>query len=74
MMRRVPVPACGPMMTAKIAARLDFLLRPPGAVPEYDRKLHPIAGVRWPRGAVHIPLPWEVAMFEVTDPGEVQEW
>lgn len=50
------------------------LLQPPVAAPEYETKLQPLAGVRWPQGERRTPLAGEVALFEVTDPGVLQDW
>lgn len=50
------------------------LLQPPVAAPEYERKLQPLAGVRWPQGERRAPVAGEVAMFDITDPGVLQDW
>ena len=73
-MRRQQVPAVAMLQVSSIGARLDGLLRPHVPVPVFDRKLQPLAGVRWPRGAGRVEVPGEVALFEVVDPGELQEW
>jgi len=53
---------------------LEGLLQPPVASPEYERQLQPLAGVRWPQGERRAPVAGEVAMFDVTDPGVLQDW
>jgi hypothetical protein len=71
-MRRVPVPA---VEVAPLSKRLNALLRPPEVAPVYDRELPPLEGVAWPqRGAGRVPVTGEVALFDVTDPGELQGW
>lgn len=74
-MRRLTVPAIAPTVTVTVASRLEGMLR--GDVrPVYDPKLQPLDGVWWPRPVrrVAAPTPGDVAMFDVTDPGELQDW
>lgn len=52
----------------------DGLLEPPERERDYDPKLQPLAGVRWPQGERRTPVEGEVALFDVTDPGELQDW
>lgn len=56
------------------AMTLEGLLQPPVASPEYERKLQPLGGVRWPQGERRAPVAGEVALFDVTDPGVLQDW
>lgn len=54
---------------------MDALLRSPEVAPVYDPKLQPLGGVRWPAvGARRVPVAGEVAMFDVADPGKLQDW
>ena len=72
MMRRVSVPR---VEVAPFGARLEVLLRAPEVAPVYDRKLQPLAGIRWQGlGARRTAIAGEVAMFDVADPGQLQEW
>lgn len=73
-MRRQRVPAVANLQLAGIGSRLEGLLRPFVPAPDYDRKLQPLGGIRWPRGGARVALPGEVAMFDVADAGELQEW
>lgn len=50
------------------------LLQPPVGAPEGEGKLQPLGGIRWPEGERHVPVEGEVALFDVTDPGELQDW
>lgn len=50
------------------------LLEPPVVAPEFDPKLQPLAGIRWPQGVRRCALEGEVALFDVADPGELQGW
>lgn len=51
------------------------MLLEPDASPEYDPRMPELAGVRWPsRVPQRVPVEGEVAMFDVADPGELQEW
>jgi hypothetical protein len=71
-MRRQSVPK---VEVAPFSPRLEILLQSPEVAPVYDRKLQPLAGIRWTGlGMRRIALSGEVAMFTVTDPGELQEW
>lgn len=72
-MRRQTVPSVT-VATGAAWRRLDALLRSPEVVPVYDRRLQPLAGVRWPRGSARVAFPGEIAMFDVDDAGELQEW
>jgi hypothetical protein len=62
-----------PEMTMELAS-FGGLLQSSPAAPEFDGKLQPLAGVRWPAGERRTAAAGEVALFEVTDPGELQEW
>lgn len=55
-------------------APFEGLLQPPAATPAYESKLHPLGGIRWPHGGRREHLEGEVAMFDVTDPGALQDW
>ncbi|WP_136057261.1 hypothetical protein [Microbacterium sp. K24] len=68
------VPVIGRVIPERVASRLDLLLRPREPPAIYERKLRPLAGVQWPRGAERIALPGEVPMFDVVERGELQEW
>ncbi|MFF7293206.1 hypothetical protein ACFY9N_11810 [Microbacterium sp. NPDC008134] len=68
------MPAVAGVTSAVTVERVNPLLEPREPVPVYDRKLRPLAGVRWPRPAPPEPQAWEVALFDVTDPGELQYW
>lgn len=71
-MRRRAVPA---VEVAPLGPRLDVLLRSPAVAPVYDRKLQPLGGVRWQGlGVRREPVEGEVAMFDVADPGKLQDW
>lgn len=71
-MRRTNVPA---VEVARFGPRIEILLRSPEVAPVYDRKLQPFAGIRWHGlGVKRVPVAGEVAMFDVTDPGELQDW
>lgn len=74
MRRRIEVPAVTELATVPESARVNPLLAPRELAPVYDRKLRPFAGVPWPRGEPRVPEPWEVALFDVPDPGELQTW
>jgi hypothetical protein len=74
MRRRIAVPDVAGLTSAVTVARVNPLLEPREPAPVYERKLRPLAGVRWPRPAPPAPLPWEVALIDVTDPGELQDW
>lgn len=72
MMRRQSVPR---VEVAPFSARLEVLLQPPEVAPVYDRNLQPLAGIRWQGlGSRRTPVAGEVAMFDVTEPGELQVW
>lgn len=71
-MKRQRVPAVG---VASLGPRLEILLRSPEIAPVYARKLQPFTGIRWVGLREHrVRLDGEVAMFDVTDPGELQDW
>ena len=72
-MQRQHVPAIA-IPTGSPWERLEVLLRSPVVVPVYERKLQPLAGLRWPRGIARVAVPGEVALFRVEDEGELQEW
>lgn len=74
MSRRIGVPAVTDLATVPESERVNPLLAPREVAPVYDRKLQPLAGVRWPRGEPRAQEPWEVALFDVPDPGELQTW
>ncbi|WP_126893421.1 hypothetical protein [Microbacterium sp. HSID17254] len=74
MRRRSAVPEVAALTRAAGDSRENPLLTPPEPSPVYDRKLQPLDGVRWPRPAPPESMPWEVPMFDVTDPGELQDW
>lgn len=72
MSRRQPVP---PVEYSGDADVLEGLLRSPELAPVYDRNLQPLAGIRWQGlGTRRVPVAGEVAMFDVADGGELQEW
>lgn len=74
-MRRAHVPAVAPIAGARGLARLEVLLRSPEIAPVYERKLQPLAGIRWTGlGTRRVTVAGEVAMFDVADPGELQAW
>lgn len=50
------------------------LLEPAAPAEEFERKLHPLLGIRWPMGDARRTMPGSVALFDVGDPGELQEW
>lgn len=68
------VAASEPVSEVASAMMLEGLLQPSLAAPEYERKLQPLAGVRWPQGERRTAVAGEVAMFDVTDPGVLQDW
>lgn len=71
-MRRQRVPK---VEVAPFGKRLEVLLRSPDVAPVYERNLQPLAGVRWQGlGVRRVAVAGEVAMFDVTDPGELQDW
>lgn len=51
-----------------------FALSSPLTDPVYDSRVEPLAGVRWPVGYRRPTVEGEVAMFEIEDEGELQEW
>ena len=60
---------------APFSPRLEILLRSPEVAPSYDRKLQPLAGIRWQGlGRARVSVPGEIALFDVVDAGELQEW
>lgn len=74
-MRRQSVPACGRVMTPKIAARLSELLSSPEVAPVFEKNLQPLAGIRWQGlGSRRMAVAGEVALFDVPEPGELQTW
>lgn len=71
-MRRQRVPK---VEVAPFSPRLEVLLQSPEVAPVYDRNLQPLAGVRWQGlGMRRVQVAGEVALFDVTDPGELQDW
>lgn len=71
-MRRQGVPQ---VQVAPFSARLEILLRSPEVAPVYDRQLQPLAGIRWQGlGMRRVAVAGEVAMFDVPDAGQLQEW
>lgn len=71
-MRRRSVPR---VEVAPFSKRLDVLLSAPEVAPVYDRNLQPLAGVRWQGlGSRRVAVAGEVALFDVAEPGELQEW
>ncbi len=73
MMKRQFVPAVA-IPTGAPWERLEVLFRSPDVVPVYDRRLHPLAGLQWPRGVARVPVLGEVALFHIEDEGELQQW
>lgn len=68
---RVPAPEVAPQ--SLMLCNLLLQPQPPELV--YDRNLQPLEGVRWPRMGTRVArVRGEVALFEVTDPGELQDW
>lgn len=71
-MRRQNVP---PVQVASFGPRLEVLLRSPEVAPVYDRKLQPLVGIRWTGlGMRRVAVAGEIALFDVDDPGRLQDW
>jgi hypothetical protein len=51
------------------------LLEPPVGEPAFDPRTPELAGIRWGAlGARREPVAGEVALFDVDDPGRLQDW
>jgi len=72
-MRRRSVPTVGRMLTSPAVERVEAMLRP-APLPVHAAKLQTLGGVWWPRPVRVGPATGEVALFELQDLGELQEW